>query len=60
MLSEALIFCEKIGLCDLIITCNKENPASAGVIKNCGGILVDEFYSETFHAVIQKYEIKLI
>ena len=58
MLREALAFCKTIGLCDIIISCDKDNSASAGVIKNCGGILEAEFQSETYDEVIQKYRIK--
>ena len=57
MLKGALAFCGLIGLHDIIISCDKENKASAGVIKNCGGVLDDEFYSETFHVVVQRYKI---
>jgi len=59
MLRESLEFCKIIGLCDIIITCDKENIASAGMIKKCGGILEEEFYSEYFNETIQKYRIVL-
>ena len=59
MLREALSFCKIIGLCDIIISCDKDNIASASVIKNCGGLLDSEFYSDTFKADVQKYKIKL-
>ena len=58
MLKEALKFCNVIGLNEVIITCNKSNPASAGVIKNCGGQLDAEFYNETFGKTVQRYLIK--
>lgn len=58
MLKEALDFCKIIGLNDIFISCNKSNFASAGVIKNSGGILDKEFYSETFQQVIQRYIIR--
>lgn len=57
MLSEALKFCRVIGLNNFIITCKKSNPASAGVIKNCGGVLDAEIYSEIYNEVIQRYII---
>ena len=57
MLREALAFCRAIGLRDFVITCNKSNPASAGVIKNCGGVLEAEFYSAFFEEVLQRYRI---
>lgn len=58
MLSEALDFCRTIGMNNFIISCDKDNPASAGVIKNCGGVLDAEFYSDTFKEVIQRYCIR--
>jgi len=57
MLREALAFCRTIGLRDFVLTCNKSNPASAGVIINCGGVLESEFYSAFFGEVIQRYRI---
>lgn len=57
MLKEALSFIKTIGLNDVIITCDKSNAASAGVIKNCGGILEEEFYSERFGEIVQRYQI---
>jgi predicted acetyltransferase len=59
MLRETLAVCGSIGLCNVIICCDKTNLASAGVIKHCGGILDAEFYSETFKAVVQRYKITL-
>jgi predicted acetyltransferase len=58
MLREAMGFCKTIGLHSFIATCDKSNAASAGVIKNCGGVLDVEFYSETFKEIIQRYRIK--
>lgn len=57
MLRETLEFCRIIGLHNFIITCDQSNPASASVIKNCGGILDAEFYSEIFKQIIQRYRI---
>ncbi len=58
MLQEALKVYDRLGIQEVLISCSTDNPASAGVIKNCGGELVDEFYSETFQETIQKYAIK--
>lgn len=58
MLHDALKVCDTIGIREVIVTCDKENPASAGVIKNCGGELESEFYSEAFNETIQRYLIK--
>ena len=58
MLNEALVFCKTIGLDNIIVSCDKSNIASANVIKNCGGKLDAEFYSDTFNEVIQRYIIQ--
>jgi predicted acetyltransferase len=58
MLKGALQFIRAIGLSDAILSCDKENEASAKVIKNCGGRLDAEFYSDTIHEVKQRYHIK--
>lgn len=58
MLGEALRVCDTIGINEVILTCDRSNPASANVIKNCGGELEAEFYSETFKETIQRYLIR--
>ena len=35
-----------------IISCDKDNVASSGVIKNCGGIIDAEFYSEHYKTIV--------
>ncbi|MCL2517090.1 MAG: GNAT family N-acetyltransferase [Oscillospiraceae bacterium] len=57
MLHETLAFCRTIGLLDVMISCDKTNLASAGVIKTCGGILEREFFSETYNEILQMYKI---
>ena len=57
MLKEALRFCRTIGMNNFILICDKSNIASSSVLRNCGGILDDEFYSDFFHDVIQRYRI---
>ena len=59
MLAESLRVLRTIGVKEAIVTCDKDNLASAGVIKNNGGELEAELYSETFHSVIQRYVIRL-
>jgi len=58
MLNSALKVCDVLGMNEIIVTCDKSNIASANVIKNCNGELVEEFYSDTFKEDIQKYVIK--
>ena len=58
MLSEALRVYDVIGIKEVLVSCDKNNPASAGVIKNCGGVLRHEFYSDTYDEILQMYVIK--
>jgi len=58
MLNDALRIYDTLGIKEIILTCDKSNIASAGVIKNCNGELVAEFYSDTFKEEIQKYVIR--
>lgn len=58
MLNDALAVCDTIGIREVLVTCDKTNPASAGVIQNCKGELEEEFYSETFGEIIQRYVIR--
>ncbi|WP_026511322.1 GNAT family N-acetyltransferase [Butyrivibrio sp. LC3010] len=59
MLTEGLKVCNKIGIREVLVSCDKENLASVGVIKNCGGLLKEEFYSQTYDEMLQMYVIKL-
>ena len=47
-----------MGIREVLVSCDKENTASAGVIKNCGGVLKDEFFSETYKEMLQMYRIR--
>lgn len=58
MLAKALEIYDTMSIKEVLLTCDKDNEASAGVIKNCGGELIEEMYSETFQAEIQRYVIK--
>ena len=60
MLREGLRVLKTIGVKDAIVTCDKDNIASASVIKNNGGELEAELYSEAFGALIQRYVIHLL
>lgn len=57
MLHQALWFCRFIGLEKVLVVCDKNNIASARVIQKCGGILENEFYSEHYKEVLQRYWI---
>lgn len=58
MLDEALRVYDTLCINEVIISCDKSNIASAKVIRNCGGELSAEFYSENFGAVIQRYVVR--
>lgn len=58
MLKKALEVYDTMSIKEVLLGCDKDNAASAGVIKNCGGELIEEFYSETFKAEIQRYVIR--
>ena len=58
MLNDALKVFDTLGIKEIILTCDKSNIASAGVIKNCNGELVEEFYSDTYKKELQKYIIR--
>lgn len=58
MLQEALKVYDRLGIKEVFVSCDRENLGSSGVIQNCGGKLMAEFYSDTFQANVQKYVIK--
>ena len=57
MLIAGLKVYDVFGVNEVLLTCDKSNEASASVIKKCGGVLQDEFYSDIFKTEIQKYVI---
>ena len=57
MLNDALAILRRLRLYKVAVSCDVTNPASAGTIKNCGGVLEAEFYSEAFKENIQRYVI---
>lgn len=57
MLNDSLRVWRRLRIRDVLVSCDKDNIASAKAIKSCGGKLEDEFYSETFEEVIQRYVI---
>lgn len=58
LLSAALKVCGVIGIREVLVSCDKDNLASSGVIKNCGGVLKNEAYSEKYGAMLQMYVIR--
>lgn len=58
LLQEALNFCRFIGLCRVLVICEKENTASARVIQKCGGVLEDEVTGTYSKKRMQRYWIQ--
>lgn len=59
LLQEALEVCRSIDLRRVLVTCDRENLASRGVIENGGGKVDSEFYDETSGEVVRRYIIDL-
>lgn len=59
LLRAGIAVCRRVDMKKIIVTCDKINLGSAGVIRNCGGVLEAELYSETFGGQIQRYTIDL-
>lgn len=59
MLRQSLVFCQKLGLEKVLVTCDKTNPASAKVIQFNGGILENELVDESDGEIVQRYWIAL-
>jgi len=57
LLRAGIAVCRRVDIDEIIVTCDKVNLGSAGVIRNCGGVLDAELYSETFGELIQRYVI---
>jgi len=49
----------EMGVDRALITCSKDNPASAGTIKNNLGTLENEIYHEESKDIIQRYWIQI-
>ena len=58
ILNRALKIYDKMGIDEVLISCEKENVASAGVIMKCGGMLKDEFFSDTYKKELKMFVIK--
>ncbi|MBQ4382316.1 MAG: GNAT family N-acetyltransferase [Oscillospiraceae bacterium] len=58
LLRQALQVCGRVCIGRVLVTCDKSNPASAGVIKNCGGALEDEI-PQPDGEILQRYWIEL-
>jgi len=59
MLRLALDKARKLGLTRVLLTCDEDNPASARVIRKCGGVLENEVISPRTGKPSQRYWIEL-
>lgn len=57
MLKQALEIAKEIGIDRVLITCEKENAASAATIRKCGGVLENEVYDDG--VLTQRYWIEI-
>ena len=57
ILREAVRVCATLGITRVLVSCDRANIASSGVIRSCGGVLEAEFYSDTFQEIVQRYVI---
>ena len=58
MLAAALEFCRELGLQRALVSCDRDNPASARVIVKNGGVLENEL-TEDDGNILQRYWIEL-
>ncbi|MCL2323121.1 MAG: GNAT family N-acetyltransferase [Oscillospiraceae bacterium] len=59
MLSLALLKCRELGIEKVLVTCDKDNIASAKTIIKCGGIFENEAFDEEEGNMVKRYWIKL-
>ena len=57
MLAQALEICKDMGIKKVLITCAKDNAASAATIRKAGGVLENEVYEDD--VLTQRYWIEL-
>lgn len=56
----ALLICQKHGIKEVLMDCDKENPASAKTIQSLGGKLIREYYdNENAKCIVQDYIINV-
>lgn len=56
----ALLECQKYGIKEALLTCNKDNLGSSKTMQALGGKLVKEIYDdEKYHAMLQFYTINV-
>ncbi|HIX76862.1 MAG TPA: hypothetical protein H9734_04605 [Candidatus Fusicatenibacter merdavium] len=58
-LKLAKVICRNMGMQKLLISCHKDNPASARIIRSNGGVLENEVTDERNGKILQRYWITL-
>jgi predicted acetyltransferase len=58
-LSLGLQKCRELGMTRVLVTCDKSNPGSAGVIRSNGGVLENEVADHASGEMVQRYWISL-
>ena len=59
ILSLGLTRCKELKIQSVLITCDKDNVASAKTIQKNGGIMENEIYDKDTNKIIQRYWIKI-
>ncbi|MBQ4574600.1 MAG: GNAT family N-acetyltransferase [Clostridia bacterium] len=58
MLAMAKEICRVKGIGRMLVTCVKENEASARTIRKCGGVIENEIFDPNDHSITQRYWIE--
>ncbi len=59
MMEQSILYCKKIGIEKLLVTCASDNIPSWRIIEKNGGILENEIYDEEDKEMIKRYWINL-
>lgn len=57
LLRDALCFCQMMGLDEVLLCCRDDNPASAAVIRKCGGKEAGSVVSDAFRCRILRFSV---
>ena len=59
ILSLGINRCKELSIQEVLVTCDKDNIASAKTIQNNGGIMENEIFDKDTNKIIQRYWIKI-
>jgi predicted acetyltransferase len=60
MLRQGLLYCKKIGLDKVLITCENDNVPSCKIIEKNGGVFENYFLDENEQAIVRRYWVKIM